>query len=413
MAGCLLLLASCSDRSVTGNHGIIPFNNNWQFALLPLGEIPEDYDWQDVVLPHTPRIEKLVMSEKQWQGTCTYRKIFDSPDKTGDKYIALRFGAAMHEAKVYFNNELITTHSGGYLPFTVNLSGKLKPTGNTLLVEINNEDNKDIPPGKPISGLDFCYYGGLYRNVDLIVKNPVHITDPLSSTTVAGGGLYITQDSCCDGKRKLHVNVEIANSFDSEKSIYAQYRLTTPRDSVFTGLLALIVPDQGETAVMKGEILISNPLLWSPENPSLYELEITLKEKGEIYDRQTINIGLRDIAFDKDGFCLNGEPYKIRGTNRHQEYPYVGYAIGENADYRDARKIKKAGFNFVRLSHYPHSESFLDACDELGLLVMDAIPGWQFVGDSIFRENSKKDLRDMIRRDRNHPSIFFWSERMW
>ena len=408
LTGLLLILFSCSDGTDEALLNDYSFNEKWQFALLPANEIPGDFSWQEVVLPHTPRIEALVMTDKQWQGTCTYRKIFDSPDPAGDKYVALRFGAAMHEAKVYCNGELITTHNGGYLPFFAKLTGKLKPGKNVLIVELNNEDNKHIPPGKPISGLDFNYYGGLYRNVDLIVKELIHITDPVNSAKTAGGGVYITQGINEEGNRKLSVKVEIKNLYASDKKVSIDYKLYGQGEMVTSHTLSPITIKQNETKELIEEIELIKPVLWSPENPALYRLDITVRAGARVYDKKSLKIGIRDILFGEDGFRLNGEPYKIRGTNRHQEYPYLGYAIGDNADYRDAYKIKEFGFNFVRLSHYPHSESFLDACDELGLLVMDAIPGWQFVGDSIFQENSKNDLRDMIRRDRNHPSIILW-----
>ena len=126
-------------------------------------------------------------------------------------------------------------------------------------------------------------------------------------------------------------------------------------------------------------------------------------------DRREIRTGLRSVRITSDrGLAINGEPIKVTGTNRHQEYPYIGYALSDKASYRDAFRIKEAGFNLVRSSHYPPAPAFLDACDELGLMVIDAIPGWQFMGDSLFREASLRDTRMMCRRDRNHPSVVMW-----
>ena len=146
------------------------------------------------------------------------------------------------------------------------------------------------------------------------------------------------------------------------------------------------------------ELNVKKPELWSPQRPNLYTLETEIIRKGKIIDKKITRIGIKTIEFKGQDFYLNGEKTFFRGTNRHQEYPFIGYALSDNAQYRDAWKIKQAGFNFVRLSHYPQSTTFLDACDELGITVMDAILGWQFFGDSVFQENSYNDRGTVLPR---------------
>lgn len=402
-------LTACSKVSVDVAPARVDFNAGWEFTRLSDSVYNERSIWQAVSLPHTPQIEPLVISEQQWQGTCVYRKVFDNPSPEGQQNVALRFGAAMHDAKVILNGKLLKTHHGGYLPFVVDLTENLVKEQNTLVVELNNEDNKDIPPGKAIAGLDFNYYGGLYRGVELLLRNKIYISDPVEAGKKAGGGVYLKQKKDESGITHIRVNIDVVNTFPEEQNIDAEIQLFSPSGSLYASYNSEAIKIEAEeSGLITLDMILDDARLWSPSFPELYMMEIAVKQGRKIFEKQTLNFGVRDYRFDSTGFYLNGRHLRIRGTNRHQEYPYVGYAIGPNADYRDALKIKDAGFNFVRLSHYPHSEAFLDACDKLGILVMDAIPGWQFAGDSLFLENSKQDLRDMIRRDRNHPSIVLW-----
>ena len=149
---------------------------------------------------------------------------------------------------------------------------------------------------------------------------------------------------------------------------------------------------------------LKRPVLWSPESPSLYTLNINVRQRNRLMDSEKVRFGIRDLKITPEGLWLNGKKRFLRGVNRHQEYPYIGYALSDEAQYRDARKIKEAGFDYVRLSHYPQSPAFLEACDEMGVLVLDAILGWQYFGDSLFIEHALHSARELIRRDRILPS---------
>lgn len=389
------------------------FNNDWEFIKdvdekLVFGN--QNIEWEKVSLPHTANIEPLVIKGKQWMGTCYYRKQFSIPANLIDKHIALKFDGAMQVADVYLNGNKIMTHFGGYLPFYVPLNKHIiKNQVNTIVVKLNNEDNPEVPPGKPIDELDFNIFSGIYRNVWLIVKDKLHISDPIGADRVAGGGIFVTFKNVTYTNAVVSVKSDINNYYNKNVEAIVQVTLKDKAGRTIKSEKSPNTKILGETnQVIELSLEINKPQLWSPHNPYLYTLIVDLIREGEIIETISEKIGVRTFKFTTQGFELNGQPFYLRGTNRHQEYPYIGYALSDNANYRDAYKIKEAGFNFVRLSHYPHSKSFMNACDELGLLVMDAIPGWQFYGNSVFQQNVINDIRKMVRRDRNHACVILW-----
>ncbi|MEQ9298478.1 MAG: glycoside hydrolase family 2 TIM barrel-domain containing protein [Cyclobacteriaceae bacterium] len=402
---CIATIQSCqlpTKDAVAGNiiaHGArININEGW------IVKIDGDMDGSPVNLPHTPRIEPLVVND-QWQGKLTYSKKIEVQQSYMGKTL-LHFEGVMHHATVFVNGTKIKEHFGGYLPFSVDLTDHALEGTNEISVEILNTDNSTIPPGKPLAGLDFNYYGGIYRDVWLIRKGDIHITDPfLENDREAGWLLHF--DEASDKAARGSLIIQVGNRIDAKEEVKVSVRLSNG-SSVYEYEKQIALPNLGnETTALPIEI--ESPLLWSTVTPNLYDLEIEITSPtGIVYERITDKVGIRDIVLSDDGFFINGEKQFIRGTNRHQEYPHVGYAISNNANYRDALKIKNAGFDMVRLSHYPQDESFLDACDELGLLVMNAIPGWQHYEEGDFVDNSLQDVKDMVRRDRNHPSVVFW-----
>ncbi|HET8855324.1 MAG TPA: glycoside hydrolase family 2 TIM barrel-domain containing protein, partial [Salinimicrobium sp.] len=235
-----------------------------------------------------------------------------------------------------------------------------------------------------------------------------HITDAVAAQKAASGGVLVYFDKVTAENATGLVKVHFENARKQASEVYFTASLRKEGVVIKEFQSEPLTVEANADQEISQTIQVDNPKLWSPQHPNLYQLEVTLYADGQMVDQITETTGIRDIALNADGFYLNGEKLFIRGTNRHQEYPYIGYAISPEADYRDAVKIKNAGFDFVRLSHYPQSTDFLDACDELGLIVMNCIPGWQFFGEDEFRQNSYQDVVDMIRRDRNHPSIFFW-----
>jgi beta-galactosidase len=413
------MVLSCSIPEAEAQmSGTLNFNKEWEFvkdidtsivkALFRKDD--KKIVWAQISLPHTPQIEALVISGNQWQGNCFYRKFFTVSSSDKEKQLYMKFDAAMHEADVYLNGRKIGKHLGGYLPFTIDITPYVKYAGeNCLLIKLNNQDNPSIPPGKPLKDLDFNYYGGLYRNAYLIVKNRLYIPDPVQAAKVAGGGIRLSYQNVSERSAIIKVETKVKNDYKEPREVRVRIILYDEQGKrAGASLSEPAIVKNGEYGTFTQEITVVNPELWSPESPYLYKLSAEVMNKDRVTDTLDENIGIRTFRFANDGFYLNGKKLFLMGTNRHQEYPYIGYALSDHAQYRDAWKIRDAGFNFVRCSHYPPSPAFLDACDKLGIMVMDVIPGWQFSGDGTFLKNSFQDVRDMVRRDRNHPSIILW-----
>ena len=372
-------------------------------------------NWEKINLPHTPFVEPLVVLH-QWQGICYYRKILNVSKKEIDKQLWLEFEGAMHLADVWVNGQHLIQHSGGYTPFVVDVTGMLHADrGNEILVRLDNRNNPLIPPGKPLETLDFCYYGGLYRDVNLIVKHPVHITHPIMANEVAGGGIFVTYPYVSKQEAEIKVKTQVSNKVGTQRHLTIRHTLyewskKKGRGKKVAFVVSPLVLAAGTTQHHTQQFTVNNPKLWYPDSPALYVLRTEVMDGRKVTDCEDTRIGIRRIEMTREkGFVINDKPLKLEGSNRHQEYPYVGNAISDQAQYRDMYQIRDNGFNTVRLGHYPQDPSVLEACDELGLLVIEPIPGWQFFNKAQgFVDHTYKDIRDLIRRDRNHPSVIMW-----
>ncbi|MER2492912.1 glycoside hydrolase family 2 protein [Catenovulum sediminis] len=390
---------------------VININKGWQFTKseqdIKFDTLPTQ-SWDDVDLPHTPKIEPMVVND-QWQGFSWYKKEIDIPKHWQKKKLIIRFEGAMNAANLWVNGENIASHLGGYLPFVADITDHVEyGKTNHIFVKLDNRDNYITGP-KPLELLDFNTYGGLYRGATLHVKNSVFITDEILADEIASGGIFVSYPEITNDKAIVAIQTHIENSEFSAQTIDVVQNL------MFEGQLVesttqTITLDANSQKTVKQTVSVINPKLWHPNNPNLYSLETEIKNQQHSLEKQQTRIGIRSFAFnDKHELLINGEKIFLRGVNRHQEYPHVGYALSPQADYRDAVKIKSAGFDYVRLSHYPHSKDFIKAADELGLVLVDAILGWQYFSPfPEFQEQIVQTCRDMIRRDRNHASIMAW-----
>jgi beta-galactosidase len=389
----------------------------WRFVRDdPRGAEDPGFDaagWQPVTLPHTARLEALVTGpvgspDAPWQGVCWYRRTL-RVEPAGETAL-LRFDGAMNVADVWLDGERIGGHLGGYLPFVLDISGRVTPgRDHVLAVRLDNRDNAITGP-KPLAQLDFNMYHGLYRSVFVIQKDRLHITDPLHADRPASGGVFVTYPRVTRNVAAVQAKTHVRNAHPEPRTFRVRVTLRAADGRVVASATsAPLTLAAGADVEATQDIEVPSPRLWSPATPDLYELDSEVVTEGETVDAETVWIGIRHITVSPDGFRINGERMFLRGTNRHQEYPYVGYALSDAAQYRDAHKIKEAGFDFVRLSHYAHAPAFMDACDELGLVVMNCIPGWQYYNpDPAFVDLQYRNCRDLVRRDRNHPCVALW-----
>ncbi|WBU89742.1 glycoside hydrolase family 2 protein [Cellulophaga omnivescoria] len=407
----LTIQSYAQDKPTTTN-----INKNWKFKIVDESKVAtkelltadfNDKDWQNVQLPHTANIEPLVVNN-QWQGICWYRKVVNISKADAAKKVFFELEAAMNFSKIWVNGKLVSEHHGGYLPIALDLSNYIKAGENTIAIRLDNTDNEITGP-KPLKRLDFNMYGGLYRNAKLSVKENVYISDAVLANKVAGGGIFITYPKVSKALSTIKIKTNIANDSNKEQNVTVVQNIINNGKVIKTYTSPILKIEATKNVDNIAELSLNNPNLWSPDTPNLYVLETKIQVDGKTVDSQKTKFGIRVFEFKENQLYVNGEKTFLRGVNRHQEYPFIGYALSDNAQYRDAKKIKEAGFNYIRLSHYPQSPAFMDACDELGLVVIDAIMGWQYYNDTdAFREYCYRSASELIRRDRNRPSVLAW-----
>ena len=373
------------------------FNGDWIFAEgFEESRILSLQQGERVRLPHNAvDLPYNYLDETSYQKPFTYQKILRWEDGFEGREVSLVFDAAMADSVVWLNGEKVCAHRDGYTPFEARLTPHLKRGDNLITVKIDGSENPEIPPFGGM--IDYLTYAGIYRDVWLKVTSPVSIAN---------------------------VKIETPDALAERKTVTAKVFIANPQGLAFSGTLTARIKRKGGGDVAAGTVEVSGPdailtfpdlagiELWDIANPVLYMLELHLvTEHGE--DAIARRFGFRTAEFTPDGFYLNGRLLKLRGLNRHQSYPYVGYAMGRRAQEKDADILKyELACNIVRTSHYPQSKWFLDRCDEIGLLVFEEIPGWQHIGGEDWKRESIENVRRMIERDWNHPSIVIWGVRI-
>ncbi|MFT5879167.1 MAG: beta-galactosidase [Moritella sp.] len=385
----------------------VHLNFNWQY-IADIGsnfELTDDLfvDAIPVDIPHTCKeIPLNNFDERAYQFKSAYRKYIDPAAIKDFKHAMLKFHGVLNTCKVYLNRALIAEGYCGYLPLEIDIKPHMK-TGimNEIIVVVDSSEDPDVPPFGHV--VDFLTYGGIYREVELILLDDVFIENCQILTP------DVTEDI-----NPVDIQLHIANPAGLKDVAKIHIALCDPDGmNIKHHGSEVILTGDAETQIVSIHLQIEKAKLWQLLQPNLYTLKVSLTA-DDYADFKTCRFGFRCVEFKSDGFYLNGKNEKLIGLNRHQSFPYVGYAMPRSAQQRDAEIVKyELGCNCVRSSHYPPSQHFLDRCDEIGLLVFNEIPGWQHIGsDPVWRARVLDNVAGMIRRDWNHPSVFIWGVRI-
>lgn len=391
-AGAVALAGAQTSKQIDANRRSYELNHNWLFARSRNAP-----DWERVTLPHSnARLPWHSFGDRSYETVSFYRRLFHAPQGWQGMRVFIDFDGAMTATKVGINGHAMPEYKGGYTPFSFEITPHIKLGGdNTIDVELDSSERPDIPPFG--GNIDYLTFGGIYRDVRLrvvpksfienVYAKPVHVME--------GARGLVVRSYLSGAQASATITIELRDGTRVIKS--AQSRVDNPGAGY-----------QETTLNQLGSIQ-----LWDLSHPVLYQVHVNLKNADGTEDSYQTRVGFRDGRFTPAGFRLNGQAIKLRGLNRHQTFPYVGGAMPARVQRRDAQILKQElKLNLVRTSHYPQSPAFLDACDDMGLLVLEEIPGWQHIGDQAWQDVAVRNVDEMIRRDWNHPSIILWGVRI-
>ena len=427
-----LLSEDAEARQITtgGGRQILPINRGWRYRDTATAEArARDFDdsgFAHVCLPHTNvRLPWHGFSEKAFQFISVYRREIKLPAGAQGRRVFVDFEGVMTATTVYLNGTKIGSYKGGYTPFSFDLTDHLNYAGgkNVLAVEVDSTERADIPPfGNEI---DYLTFGGIYREVALRIVPLTSIenifAEPkgvLTATPSVDVRCYLERSAkAADARQAMQVRVQLRDGTRvlASATVAAASTIPEPLSNDDAGQSRGTQPfseaDKPQAVVTLTKL--GKVQMWELNAPKLYTVHVQLLAGSTVIDEDTRRIGFREATFTDQGFQLNGKVIKLRGLDRHQTFPWVGQAMPGRVQRQDA-KILKHDYkcNIVRTSHYPQSRHFLDACDEMGLLVLEEIPGWQHIGPQPWQDISVDNVRRMIRRDWNHPSIILWGVRI-
>ena len=391
----------------------LPINRGWRFhpswAQGAEATAFDDSSFEQVVVPHTNvQLPWHSFDDRRYEFVSTYRRRFRLPAEARGKRVFVDFEGIMTASTVWINGVRCGEYRGGFTPFSFELTPHLRwDVENVLVVQVDSTERSDIPPfGYEI---DYMTFGGIYREValrlvsdwflDNIFARPLNV---LGQKPLLEVDCFLASQSPSSGALSLEVELR-----DGERSVARTTRSVDAGDGAAADTMPGTVRHTIEMADLPGV------RLWDLQNPHLYTVQVRLLRAGQVIDHDERRIGFREAAFTDGGFSLNGKIVKLRGLDRHQTFPFVGQAMPKRVQRRDAIILRhELHCNIVRTSHYPQSRHFLDCCDEIGLLVLEEIPGWQHIGNEEWKLAAIDNVGRMIRRDWNHPSIVLWGVRI-
>lgn len=375
-------------------------NLNWKFRNEFLPEFVERDQYDDFETVHIPHTVKEIpydcFDETVFDCYSTYVKEFELPETEG-KRIWVEFEGVSLYYELYMNGTKIASHKGAYSSEIFDVTKYVQQGKNRMLLMVDSHERNDIPPTG--STVDYLLYGGIYRDVTLYITETAVISKAAVRYELSGDEVCLSPELYLDNAGKAF---EAAADVEIECGGKKFHKYTRS-----------IKVEEGRSQVMLPEEILSDISRWDLESPVLYDVNITLRRDGEAVDDISTRVGFRTVEVDEKGFYLNGRHVKIIGLNRHQSYPYVGYAMGKRPQQKDADILKfELNLNTVRCSHYMQSKYFLDRCDEIGLMVFEEIPGWGHIGDDGYKAVAFNDLENMVLGHFNHPSIIIWGTRL-
>lgn len=418
LAGCAAVVNPVLGWSEPGHHSssprtgsarrIVSLNRDWLFGgkLDPAEKKPDSYEraFTRVNLPHcVANLSWEGWDPAAWEDLWIYRRHFEVPGEFEGLRVFLKFDGVMVGATPTLNGHEFPKHLGGYLPFQYEITESLVSGENVLALEVDSRWSNVPPEGSPEGPkrIDYLEPGGIHRSVWLEAVPQLYIKD-----------VFAKPVQVLSRERRIEVTCTIDAATVSDEPIRVEVQLRDADKVISQTSTSTRIERVGTTELNLTLTNLGHVRLWDIDSPHLYDVVTTLFVDGTPVHDHRVRTGLREARFELDGFFLNGRRLQLFGLNRHELFPYVGGAMPRRVMRRDAEVLRhEFNCNVVRCSHYPQSEEFLNACDELGLMVWEEVPGWGYLGDGVWRELLARDVHDMVVRDRNHPSIIIWGVR--